>query len=326
MKNIKLLAIVLLLSSTSAKAENFLQADNVNDPQYIGGDESDIAQDLTEGMASSAIQQNVAPRQQPIVNNNEYMGDMLPGQATLASKDINVQRFYLKDSEPQLTEKVSEQLDEKNLSISNLKFKRDGGSRSFDLNQVKNVVIKSKFTIESINVDEEDSTFTAMLKPQTGSYKIEATGTYSENQKVPVLSRNIGKGEKITQDDIELKATDKALIVAQDITDVNNIIGKTATRGLSRGKMITNEDIRNPITIAKNSTVSAIFRSENIEIKTLAVALEDGSDGDIIRMKNFDSGKVFKAVVQEDGSALIGTNKVDITASLPDNFEENNFN
>ncbi len=311
--------LALVLASTSANAENFLMAENTNDPVYTG-DANDVAnQDVADSLTNSLINSAATTA------NEQVEGNSLP-QETLATRDVSVKRFFLKDCQEPLTERVSDQLSENNLALDNLSFKRTDGQRSFTYDQVKNVQLKTQFSVSSLEVNENEGRFSAVLKPQSGSYKIEVSGDYNLNQKVPVLSHNIGKGEKITQDDIELKATEISQIPGGSITEVNNIIGKTATHGLNKGKMVSGEDIRDPITISKNSTVSAIFRTESIEIKALAVALEDGSAGDIIRLKNFDSGKVFKAIVQDDGSVLIGTSTKEFTASLPSADDADNFN
>ncbi len=313
----KIFFTLLLLSfSASAKAENFLMAENMNDPIYSDDSGStDVAEVLTDSLVSQ--QQNmVAPATE----------DPLDSDKSLVVRDVSIQRFFLKESEAPIVERLSDTLDEHNLSVEKLSFKREGSQKAFTYDQIKKVVIKTKFSIESLDVIEEENRFTSVLKPQLGKYRIEVTGSYSENQKVPVLSRNIGKGEKISQNDIELKNTARNQIVESDITDISKIIGKTATHQLSKGKMVTEEDIRDQIIVNKSSSVSAIYRTDSIEIKALAVALEEGGEGDMITLKNFDSGKVFKAIVQADGTVVIDTTPTEFTASLPEANELNNIN
>jgi flagella basal body P-ring formation protein FlgA len=305
-----LLTLLAFSFSFGANAQNFLESASMNDPVY--------SEDLAENMAINELASEAS-------SSSANVPSSVP-QESLVSTDIVIPRFFLKDSQPALTEKLSDQLETSNIGLDKLKFKREGSSKTFTYDQIKNVVIKTKFSIETMDVDNTENTFAAVLKPQNGKYKIEVTGIYDINRKVPVLSRNISKGGKISQDDIELKSVANSSIIETDITDVSDIIGKTAVKSLTKGKMIAEEDISDAIVITKNSSVSAVFKTETIEIKALAVALEDGSEGDIIKLKNFDSGKVFKAVVQADGSVMAGSSSSALTASIPDDNELNNFN
>ncbi len=306
---LKLTLLTLALAiSTTAKAQEYSE---INDPTFV--DEETYA--LNE-LQNEQVNQfsGVEPGAYASANAMPEEPQEL-ASTTIVPVAPKVDRFYLSESETSVSEKISDELNEKNITADNLMFKRVNGNKAFTYDQIKNVTLKTKFSIDSIKFDEEKNQFTANLKPQYGAYMIELSGNYSIGQKVPVLARNISKGQQITQEDIELKSFPKEKILSSDISDVNDIIGKTTTKNLTRGMMVAEEDIRSPIVVSKNSTVSAIYRSNNIEVKALAVALDDGGEGDIIRLKNFDSGKNFKAVVQADGTVFIGTNTADIATT-----------
>ncbi len=233
--------------------------------------------------------------------------------------------FTLAEYEKTLNEKVADETGEKTLAINNVTFKRVGSDKTFSSDQVKNANLNMNFFIQLVEINSEKNQFTALLKPVDGDYTINASGTYSASQKVPVLIRNLSKGDRISQDDIELRNFPKDKIQSGDQTDVNNIIGKTATKTLSKDHLVSADDIRSPILVSKNATVSAVYKSDSIEVKALAVAMDDGGEGDIIRLKNFDSGKVFRAVVQADGTVVIGSNVKDNSASASADGIAKNF-
>lgn len=231
----------------------------------------------------------------------------LNSDTALTEKDYAKENFDLVGSVDIVKEKIADKLQLKNLTLENLTFARFGGKRTFNLEQVKSSKLMVKFTLERIEVTEDKDEFVAILKPISGNYSIEMKGDFSMSQKIPFISRNIQKGTVITQDDVELKDFPKNKIGNDYITEISEIIGKAANKNLNKNNPIFSGDIKNPVIVTKNSTVSAIYKNKAIEVKALAVALEDGGAGDVIRLKNFDSGKQFKGLVQEDGSVLVSS-------------------
>jgi flagellar basal body P-ring formation protein FlgA len=306
----KLAMTVLVLNfqflafNIAVKANEF---SDINDPSFSPDEE--LTQDLSnteEILENTVIGKQLENRATPTTNETSLPFDNQP----LAETDLQQQKFSLKDSETVIIEEIAEQTGEKNVSVGKLIYKRSDGSKEFTYDQVKNVVLNTKLTLQNLEITENE--FTGNLIPTKGDFIIEVKGDFSASIKVPLLTRNINKGSQISQEDVELAYFPKDQIEEDSITEVSSIIGKTATKTLVKGKMVTEDEIRNPTLVAKNSTVSAIYRTDSIEVKALAVALDDGGEGDIIRLKNFDSGKMFKAVVQADGNVLIGASNKDI--------------
>jgi flagella basal body P-ring formation protein FlgA len=302
-----------LLSPSFTNAQVFAEMD----PTYKDGSYDD-ADDTASDDSADQLEDNVLSDMQNEVDENpdERIVDSLPvNNGALAEMEVNERKFALIDSADAISDRISDETSEKNISVSNLSFKRQGGMKSFNFEQIKTANLNTKLTVKDVEVNADETKFVATLKPAVGDYIIEVSGSYSASIKVPLLTRNINKGAQITQDDIELKNYPKTEILKGDISEVSSIIGKTTTKALSKGKMVSEEDIRSPILVPKNSTVSAIYRTDTIEVKALAVALDDGGEGDVIRLKNFDSGRTFKAVVQADGNVFIGSNPKDLNLS-----------
>ncbi len=253
----------------------------------------------------------------------EALSDIEPG-GTLTEQELRIKRFSLAAAGSSVAEKIAEDMGEKSLGLDNVTFRRVGSDKQFNEKQVQDVNLNTLFSVLMMDVDADNGRFTAQLKPQYGEYTIEMKGGFSVNQKVPVLARNVSKGQLITQEDIELKSFPRSAITGSHISDIKKLVGKSAAKSLAKDRMLTEDDIRNPVTIAKNSAVSAIYRAGGIEVKALAVALEDGSEGEVIRLKNFDSGKVFRAVVMADGTVITSPDNspaaTDISAGFTTNY------
>jgi flagella basal body P-ring formation protein FlgA len=301
MKNI--FTFFAFLFSFAFSANSFAQEfSDINNPVFA--DEDDYVESQDFKPTQYAYNKPIAASQ---LAPTAQIEQDLNSDTALAEKDFAKENFDLAGSVDIVKEKIADKLQLKNLSLENLTFSRFGGKRTFTLEQVKSSKLMVKFTLERIEVTEDKDEFIALLKPISGNYSIEMKGEFSMSQKIPFISRNIQKGTVITQDDVELKDYPKNKIGNDYVTEISEIIGKAANKNLNKNTPVFSGDIKNPVVITKNSTVSAIYKNNAIEVKALAVALEDGGAGDVIRLKNFDSGKQFKGLVQEDGSVLVSS-------------------
>jgi len=84
------------------------------------------------------------------------------------------------------------------------------------------------------------------------------------------------------------------------------LIGKTARRTLIAGKPIALSALGSPVLVEQGQSVPMIFTLNNLTIRSVGIALQAASFGDIIRLRNVDSGVVVTGRVQQDGHVEIG--------------------
>lgn len=82
--------------------------------------------------------------------------------------------------------------------------------------------------------------------------------------------------------------------------------GKVARRTLLPGKLIARNAVAEPELVTRGTMVVAVFEDGALQMSTTALALQGGSLGDGIQLRNVDSGKVIFGVVQRDGTIRIG--------------------
>ncbi len=119
---------------------------------------------------------------------------------------------------------------------------------------------------------------------------------------LPVAKRIIYPGDTITEDMITLKPAAQIKGVGPLATDAESVIGKTARRTLLPGQPIPRVAIREAYVVFKGKTIQVVFQSGTVTITGVALALESGSAGEMISVRNPDSGIVIRGVVQPDGS------------------------
>ena len=121
---------------------------------------------------------------------------------------------------------------------------------------------------------------------------------------VPVLVTRIriSKGTLLNNDNIEIIFKDNSQIRGTVLTDPSVVTGARTKRNLSQGSAITN---KNTCFVCKGEPVNIIAKSDNFEIKSFGVALDDGSLGEIISVRNKKSGRIIQGQVNAINQVVI---------------------
>lgn len=85
----------------------------------------------------------------------------------------------------------------------------------------------------------------------------------------------------------------------------DGLIGKTARRTLLPGKPIALNAVRDPHVVQQGKPVTLIFQSGGLTITGQAVPLQSGGVGDLLSLRNSESGAMVKGIVQADGSVRV---------------------
>jgi flagellar basal body P-ring formation protein FlgA len=82
--------------------------------------------------------------------------------------------------------------------------------------------------------------------------------------------------------------------------------GKVARRTLLPGRLVPLASVREPHMVEQGSAVTAVFADGALTISIVAVPLQSGAVGDLIKLRNLDSGAVFTGIVMQDGTVRVG--------------------
>lgn len=129
-------------------------------------------------------------------------------------------------------------------------------------------------------------------------------GEIKRYQFVPILNRAVRSGEVITPDLISLEKR-QLLNPREVIVSSEHLMGMQATRFLSAGQVISFSDLKKETVLKKGQIVKAIAGHAFFEVSISAQVEEPGSIGDVIKIKNLDSQKVFAARIIEKGLVRI---------------------
>lgn len=154
--------------------------------------------------------------------------------------------------------------------------------------------------VEDVTYDERTRQFTAVVRAPAGdpqAKRTRVTGRLQKMVEVPVLTRRMLTDEIIRADDIRWVRTRADRLQRDVILDIDEIVGKTPRRGLRADIPVRVSEIRRPVLVKRSGLVTMILQSGSLTLTAKGRALEDGSDGDVIRVSNSQSSLVVEAVV-----------------------------
>jgi flagellar basal body P-ring formation protein FlgA len=85
----------------------------------------------------------------------------------------------------------------------------------------------------------------------------------------------------------------------------DELVGKVARRTLLPGKPIPLNSLREADTISQGKPVVIVFQAAGLTITGQAVPLQSGRVGDVLSLRNVDSGAMIKGIVQADGTVRV---------------------
>lgn len=161
--------------------------------------------------------------------------------------------------------------------------------------------------VESIDYQPRTGRFSAIVNAgsSAGSERMRLNGRVFRTVDVPVLAGRVLRGDVITKRDIAWIRMNADRVQRDAIMDAEDLIGKAPTRGIRAGTPVRSNDVRHPVLVKKNSLVTIIHRVPNMMLTAQGKSLDDGADGDVIRIRNERSNQVIEGEVVGSGRVAV---------------------
>ncbi|HEX2841778.1 flagellar basal body P-ring formation chaperone FlgA [Hyphomicrobium sp.] len=125
---------------------------------------------------------------------------------------------------------------------------------------------------------------------------------------LPVPRATVYPGNVITEDMLVDRAfRDSDNTGAGYVATRESVVGKVARQTLLPNTPIALGGIRDPFTVQQGQPTVVIFQSGGLIISGTATSLQSGSAGQVISLRNVDSGMTIRGVVQSNGTVRVGT-------------------
>ena len=122
----------------------------------------------------------------------------------------------------------------------------------------------------------------------------------------PVPAATIYPGDVIRQDMLAEADFPDAAASSSFATNPAMLVGKVARRTLLPGQAIPTNAVGAPRLVRIGAMVRLVYEDDGLTIQTYASALQNGADGDVVAVRNMESGVTISGVVQPDGSIHVG--------------------
>ncbi len=123
------------------------------------------------------------------------------------------------------------------------------------------------------------------------------------------LARSIKKGAVITRGDIKLESQEVSTMGDQLFFRASDVIGMIAKRDLANGETITRPDIKQTPVVRKDDLLTVRVRSGLLTVRTICMAMQEGSPGEKILVQNLETKRQFAAIVIDEKTAEVKSSK-----------------
>jgi flagella basal body P-ring formation protein FlgA len=120
-------------------------------------------------------------------------------------------------------------------------------------------------------------------------------------QMVVVLSQPIQRGEIFTRQHLAIEKREVSNLRDDFVTQIEQIENKQATRQLNTGTIISPRNLAEPKLVKRGDKVVISTAKPEFSIRMNGIAMMDGAKGQLITVKNQNSGRIINATVIEPG-------------------------
>lgn len=119
---------------------------------------------------------------------------------------------------------------------------------------------------------------------------------------IPVPKVTIYPGEIISEHALGMRDFRTAVPRNQVVERMDLVVGKVARRTLLPGQPIGTTAVKDPDVVVQGKAYPVVYQAGGLTITSLAIPLQNGAAGDLVMLRNPDSGQIIKGVVLPNGT------------------------
>ncbi len=128
----------------------------------------------------------------------------------------------------------------------------------------------------------------------------------AQELELPVPKAIVYPGDAISEEALVQRAFIAHTVTRPSVFEAREaVVGKVARRTLLPGQPIPVSAVRDPYLVTQGKTALVVFEHGGLVISMQALVLQNGGVGDVVTLRNIDSGTVIKGTVASDGSVRL---------------------
>ena len=133
-----------------------------------------------------------------------------------------------------------------------------------------------------------------------------AAGTVlAEVRTAVVPKRTIYPGEEVQAGQLDVVEVTNPNIVKGYAETIGQVDGLITKRTLIAGRVILVSALREPFAVSRGTTVQLVFDNGSLVLRAAGTPLQDAAIGELIKVRNKDSGVIVSGTVMEDGTVHV---------------------
>jgi len=140
-----------------------------------------------------------------------------------------------------------------------------------------------------------------------GAFVLPVKGSVIIKRNVPVLARRLDSGTTIGESDLDWQWAPEERLNAEILTDPRQLIGREVRRDTPEGVLLRARDVMPQRLVQRGSLVTLKIETPYIQITSQGKAMQDGAEGDVIRVTNTQSNRTVEGVVTAPGVVEVKT-------------------
>lgn len=148
--------------------------------------------------------------------------------------------------------------------------------------------------------------FTARFALAGISAPLDVSGTIELLIEAPHITGNLPAGTLLSPDNVAMRAVPVSYVDATGAARLEDVVGKTLNRQSRDGMMLRPSDVSNPLTVAKNDSVTIYFRKGPMTLTVKGQAITGAAEGAPLQVLNLMSKRVISATAIAPGAVEVG--------------------
>ena len=133
------------------------------------------------------------------------------------------------------------------------------------------------------------------------------TGRVHQMISIPVVSKRMRSGDIVKKHHVAWTSVRESTIRRDTIVHEEDLVGMAVKRVVREHSPIRLSYVQRPVLVRKNGLVTIHLASKMMTLTAQGQAMQDGSKGEIVQVKNIQSKKVIEAVVTHAGKVRVNT-------------------
>jgi flagella basal body P-ring formation protein FlgA len=131
---------------------------------------------------------------------------------------------------------------------------------------------------------------------------LSAKPAFAERRMAVIPTQTIYPGELIDAQRLEEVEVTNPALTGDYAVSTDQVTGKVSSRTLLQGRVILVSALREPYAVERGKAVRIVFTNGPLTITAGGAPLENAAVGDLIRVRNTDSGIIVSGTVMDDGT------------------------